>query len=346
MNIAENNKISLRYGSYQDHNAQIVTGFDLLTDGKCCISSIPDTTLPPGVVLADVNGTKIAYDTCDGYYHTGGIAFDHRYKALSEKSEILYKRDYNAHVNPADILFKGDIRPLGLNYFCHNDRVKRLWFTPKARLKHKLSELTGDYYDVDYRKFEAEQKQTAASCEVLFLTRIWDPVASEIENQEIANERMQINETRIAIIRELKKRYGSEAICGLNDDAYARRTAPDLIVPTLTKKVNYVRIMKRAKVAIASLGLHSSNGWKTGEYVAAGRAIVMERPYYEIPYARNGVNWLEYTSVDECLHSVEYLLSHNDARIKMEDTNQNYYSEHLRPDKLIYDTLADVHCLL
>lgn len=278
--------ITLTYGSFAQHNAQILTGFNILTKGKCKIASFPDETLPTCVVLADIDGRRIAYDTCDGYFHAGAIGTDERYHALSEKTEILYKRDFNSAVDPKDLLYVGKIKPLGLNYFCYDNRIKKLYYPGFRLIKNFLKEVVGLSYDVNWKRFESDVVTSHYSCDVLFLTRLWNPDAAEVENQKIAEERKRVNSMRISVIHEMRRRYGNSAVCGVVDDSYARRTAPELIISDVTKKASYLKIMKEAKIAVTSLGLHESNGWRTGEYMAAGRSVVMEEPYYEIPFAK------------------------------------------------------------
>ncbi len=334
--------IKLTYGSFDHHNAQILTGFDLLTKGACQIAPYPDEELPRSIVLADIDGRGIAYDTCDGYFHTGAIGADERYRTLSGKAAILYKRDFNADLDRGQLLYTGEIRPMGLNYLCYDSRIKRLYHPGYRRVKRRMKELLGYEGNVDWRSFETAATQREVSCDVLFLTRLWDPEAAEVENDAIAEERRQVNAMRMAIIREMRKRYGSRAVCGLNDDPFARSTAPELIVPNITRKGTYLRMMKGARVAVTSLGLHRSNGGRTGEYIAAGRAVVMEKPYYEIPFAGSGENWLEYTNARECMEAIEALLSNETRRQRMEGANRAFYNRHLRPDQLIQDTLMDM----
>ena len=334
--------IKITYGSLAAHNAQILTGFDILTEGKCDIANSPDDNLPPSVVVADFGDTLVAYDTSDGYFHTGAIGCDKRYERLSEDVAVLYKRDFNSDINSADLLFKGKIKPLGLNYFCYDDRVRKLYFPGYRILRKTLREFLSIESDENFKTFENTPSKENYSCEVLFLTRLWNPDSKEVENGKIAEERRIINATRIQIISELRKKYGEKAICGISGDEYSKLAAPELIINSHAKKTCYLKIMRNAKIVISSLGLHKSNGWKTGEYFAAGRPIIMEKPFYEIPFADKNSNWLEYTTVEECLSAVDYLLSHENERCMMAYNNAEYYRQHLRPDKLIADTLSSL----
>lgn len=335
--------IRISYGSLAQHNAQILTGFNLLTNGECEIGNEPNLDLPPFVIVADIDGEgRIGYDTCDGYFNAGAIGNDIRYSRLSEEVNILYKRDFNPNIETSDLFYKGEIRSLALNYFCYDNRVERMYYPGIQYIKKKMKEILHYGFDENYQNFEVKKECEGSSCDVLFLTRLWNPDAKEVKNKHIVEDRIQINNMRIDIVRKLRRQYGDKAICGLADDAYARKVAPELIVTKLTKKGNYMGVMKRAKVVVTSLGLHKSNGWKTGEYMAAGKPIVMETPYYDIPYAQSGVNWLEYSNAEECICAVEEMLNNKTRRNEIADANKEYYLQHLRPDMLIKDTLDNV----
>lgn len=236
-----------------------------------------------------------------------------------------------------------DLYPLGLNYYCYDRRIEKIYYSDwKSRLKHNIKKLCGIGFDAYWENFENKKNRKKYSCEVLFLTRLWNPEGEEVENPDIVQDRIEVNQMRINIIKALRQKYGAAAICGVYDDDYARKTVPELVVTSFTDKKKYIKIMNDAKVVISSLGLHKSNGWKFGEYFAAGKAIVAEKPYYDVPYAEAGINWLEYQTVDECLENVERLLSDSNKRKNMEQSNRIFYEKHGRPDKLIYDALRKI----
>lgn len=333
--------VKLYYGSTIEHNAQILTGWNLLTSGKCCISSMIDENLPPFVVVADIDGRKIAYDTCDGYFHTGAIAFDSRYESLANSVDILFKRDFSSMYNKL-IGFKGRIAPLGLNYYCYDRRIKQIYYPGIRLYKKNVKNMLSIEFDEFYKNFENHRSLSNDRYDILFLTRLWNPEAVEVENAKVAEERHTINKMRINIIRMLRKQYGDKAVCGISDDPYAREIAPDLIIKDFTKKSRYISLMKKSKIVVSSLGLHQSNGWKFGEYIAAGKTIVTEKPFYNIPYALHNKNWLEYSCVEECLEAIDRLLGDSDKRNQMQLSNLRYYEEHLRPDMLIKDSLKKI----
>ena len=104
-----------------------------------------------------------------------------------------------------------------------------------------------------------------------------------------------------------------------------------------------MNIVKSSDICIATTGLHKSIGWKFGEYVAASRAIVTEKLHYEIPGDfKSGINYLEFSSEDELVHSIKKLIEDKCLRYEMMKNNHNYYLEYVRPDKLIMNTLTQV----
>ena len=97
--------------------------------------------------------------------------------------------------------------------------------------------------------------------------------------------------------------------------------------------------MKCSYICIGSMGLHESIGWKTGEYVAAGRAIVNEEFKYQIPNFIEGINYFSYDSVEKCLSMVEELHKNPEKVIEMQKNNTKYYNNYLRPDKQIENVI-------
>ena len=98
--------------------------------------------------------------------------------------------------------------------------------------------------------------------------------------------------------------------------------------------------MKRSAVCVASAGLHGSTGGKFGEYAAAGRAIVSEPLRYTVPgpFAA-GENYLEYTTPEECVEQVRFLLAHPEKIRAMQENNRAYTRDWLTPERLIRNTL-------
>ena len=175
---------------------------------------------------------------------------------------------------------------------------------------------------------------------ILFLTQLWndhEPGFSEEENRE----RTYINRMRIDVIRALRERYGDAFVGGLNDNALSRAWAPDLIMPAeYTERKRYLELVHSCDICIGSMGLFESIGGKTGEYVAAAKAIVNERLHYTVTgdFAE-GKHYLSFETVEECLTAVQKLVDDPELRFAMKQANAEYYRNYLRPDVLVKNTL-------
>ena len=173
---------------------------------------------------------------------------------------------------------------------------------------------------------------------ILFLTRLW---SFNTEDPKKLDFLRGINETRISLIRALRKRYGVAFCGGLRKTDLAMQMAPDLITTyRMTNRRNFLRLLHEHDICIASTGLHNSIGWKLGEYVAASKAIVSERLHYEVTgdFLPNK-NYLEYCDVPQALSAVESLMSSPERVYQMKLENQRYYMEYLRPDAIVWNAL-------
>ena len=157
-------------------------------------------------------------------------------------------------------------------------------------------------------------------------------------------ERKTINQARIEIIRALKQQYGAMFIGGLNDTPLSQEMAPDLIMPnTYTNRNKYIALLHSCDICIGSMGLHESIGWKTGEYVAAAKAIVHDPFRYSVPGDfLPGKNYLEYCTAEDCIAAVKKLVEDPQLLLSMKTANQEYYRNYLKPDVLIANTLEIV----
>ena len=175
----------------------------------------------------------------------------------------------------------------------------------------------------------------------MFYTRLWDTSdCPECSTAELEH----INNMRIDIIRNLRKLYPNQVYTGLSANKLAKELAPELILSKRkTLRANYLKAMTKADICIGSMGLHKSVGWKTGEYIAAAKAIVNETLHYEmlgdfIP----GQNYLEFTSLSSCLECVEELINDPQHVYDMKLRNRDYYLNYLRPDMQVLRAIEHI----
>ena len=169
------------------------------------------------------------------------------------------------------------------------------------------------------------------------MTRLWSDKQTTSKNID------EVNSMRIDIVKALQKEYPNNSITGIYDSELARTLCPELILPDkITKRDSYLETMKVSDICIGSTGLHGSIGWKTGEYIAASRAIINEAFCYEVTGDFEiGKNYLAFQSVDECITHVDKLFNNSNMVYEMKQNNRNYYLNYLRPDIQVANSLKE-----
>lgn len=334
-------KIKVIFPSQWHHCCQIAAGFLTLKDQGWDVEIVDDSrsgfvNFPnEPFVFAEYRGKRIAYDLLDGYndLKTMQLAMD--------RCDFYFKRSFDAQRNAR--LFpenKEKIYPLGFNY--HVTHRKNPINEPAV--KRYLKPLQGRAPDIYFTPevFEGKAEPREGKPVILFLARLWEEEPGLAP--EVNAERRQINESRIHIIRTLKERYGDAFVGGLNDLPIARQLAPDLIMPArYTERRRYVKLLHTCDICIGTIGLHESIGWKTGEYVAAAKAIVNEEFRYTVTGDfRAGKNYLPFHIAQECLDAVQSLVDDPQKLYAMKQANEAYYQQYLKPEMLVKNTLEVV----
>jgi len=332
-------KVKLIIGSRVPHISQIITGFLMLKNQgyEVAFEYAPDdgsilTVMP--AIRAEYRGQRLMYDVGDGYNVPESIVTG------AQASDFYFKRSFSEKRNQEIVpQYLDKMYPLGFNYHvtCKGNPVgEPMWKT----LAKPFFGRTPDCWFTP-RVFEGKAvKQAGGPVKLLFLTRLWDdhePGFSDAENAE----RTYINTMRIEIIRALRKTYGDAFVGGLNDNELSRAWAPDLIMPAkYTERRKYLKLLHSSDICIGSMGLFESIGWKTGEYVAAAKAIVNEEMHFTVTGDfEEGKNYLSFRSAGECLEAVRTLAEDPEKLYAMKLANEHYYQAYLRPDVLVKRTL-------
>ncbi|ARR87787.1 hypothetical protein [Lactococcus lactis] len=140
------------------------------------------------------------------------------------------------------------------------------------------------------------------------------------------------------------KKFGKHVIAGFKPTAYAKYNFEDCLVPNiLTKRKNYLQLVKESDICITTTGLHRSIGWKCAEYIAASKAIVTEKFNYS-PGAelKANTNFLEFDTSEELINQVMKLVNNKKLLNAMKISNESYYHEFLKPDIMIFNSLKKV----
>jgi hypothetical protein len=282
----------------------------------------------------------------------GLVFFDVRdggnsYGELAERVALYAKRSYRRGAYPRPEKFV----PMGLNYAVHPDRT--IWLElarsfrqlersgPAAkRLALSLARLhpsIGRLLDAPTVSTLSCPVDRELKARAIFLARTWDPaeiVTSPADAEAVRN----LNESRAACIRALRKRFGARFFGGFARSAHALQHYPDCVVApeVSTRRHDYVKRLKSHPVCVATTGLFESIGWKFGEYVAFSRAIVTEPMRFELPGPMAaGENYLEFRTAEECGDRIAALFEDRALALRMMENNRRYYVEYGSPDAVV-----------
>lgn len=333
--------IKIKYYQYVPHISQILTGFCLLQKAEPKKYHLEfeyagaDDFVGPFVEVI-YRGKIMVYDTMDGYQD------DLLIRKMLDRSDFYFKRSYSAEKNRALGLDDADkIKTLGFNYHvsCKGHPVDKPYW--KERIKY-IAGIENNMYSNTYfntERFEELPTEHDGKPLVLFAARLWEK--DEHLPNHLNKEREYINQMRIKILKSLKSMGEIDFVGGVSDTPYARKIVPELILPEkMTNRRSYIYLMHKADICIATMGLHESIGWKTGEYVAAAKAIVSEKLHYQVPGDfLPGKNYLEFSDDVQCIDAVKSLINSPEKLLAMRLANRDYYCVYLRPDQLIRNTL-------
>lgn len=339
--------IRIELYSKRHHLKQILTGFHLfgLKTGErikivdCSKYRQVDTI----ACIVYYKDKKIVYDVQDGYQDFESM------KYLLENCDFYFKRNFSKIENEklrSKIERKEDVDkmyPLGFNYTVTYQWSPLNYGTPwKERIKRFLGYKNTPNAYFTPEVFEGVPDYDGHNPKIFFQTRLWD---INEEYPEWKKEQWNwINNTRISIIKTLKKEFPNQFDGGLIDNGSSLNVYSDLMLSkNFTQREIYIDRMKKSDICIGTTGLHMSIGGKTGEYVAAARAIVHEKFYYTVTGDfREGKNYLGFTDADQCINNVYKLIENPDLIYDMEKNNYEYYKKYLEPCQLITNTLEIV----
>lgn len=325
------------------HLSQIYKGFQILEKkGVIDLKFIKKTgNLNKPIISAWINNDiHIIYDTLDGFNWIDNKSTEENLLFFQNNyhCDHYFKRSYNSNLLNYNYASQRTIHALEFNYDMSYEYVS----LDIKRLMRDTVRKYLPFYDtsINYKDFEYYPNKNKQP-KILFSARLWDP--EDVRHDETQLEREIINSNRINYIRECKKVFGSIFTGGLKDSELSRKLAKDLIIPNKkTSKLSYVKIIKEHDICISTLGLHKSNGWKLGEYIAASRAIISEPLFFTPQNFIKGENYLEASSTDALISNIYKLIDNSDYKYEMMVNNFKFYNQYLRPDILILNSLLKV----
>jgi hypothetical protein len=141
----------------------------------------------------------------------------------------------------------------------------------------------------------------------------------------------------------LRREFGDRCIAGFAHSRYAAEHYPDALAadPRMNERRRFLELVRAIPICVGTMGLHRSNGWKLGEYVAYSRAIACEPLRHHVPDFLPDRHYIPFRSADECVKAVELLMSSAAARQSMAEANREYYLRRLRPDVMMLRLLTE-----
>jgi hypothetical protein len=338
-----------------EHNQQIFAGLELLRskdeiEFSYQFDGIRQFGLKPHFVRGAESASSIVVCSIE---HIGDVAFDLSdggivVEPIYERSFLYFKRSYSMALHGS----RNRLLPLGLNYEAQSplnsissaiSRAVRLYRSPRTTGRALCRALHLPYPPILDAK-HGGPLTLDQDPRVLFVARLYDP---QIQGSS-AEQRSQIhslNEMRANCVRTLRREFSDVFTGGLISDAFAQKHYPDCVVPRSfpTDRRSFLRLIEGNHICVATTGLFDSIGWKFAEYLALGRAVVSETLHFSVPGPfSEGVNYLTFSSADECARQCRLLRSDAMTLRRMMIANRAYYLGYVEPEAIVRNALQIV----
>lgn len=314
------------------HFSQLYCGLDLMCKSKLIkLTYLFEKEVPvrKSIIRLAINDKEVYVDLED----SNKIDF-----SLYNRGDFYFKR----MLLKTDAEMYEKLYPFGLNYsaMTKNNTLAYLFLKNKTFLRNSLKysklvsfvlNINDSIINCNYKNFERSPTLNIKN-KIVFSTRLWDP--SRNDEQWKKEEREVLNSQRISIVKELKLRYKSNFEGGILKDYYSEKLCPNEIVSLVfSHKKEYLKLLKTASICVSNQGLEDSIGWKFSEYIANSSAILTTPidKYLLLGELKEGDHYLSFTSENEFLEKLEYLLNNKTVRNQLMMNNHNYYNEYLHP---------------
>lgn len=262
-----------------------------------------NTKLPPNGALIIFNDKRLFFDySDDSVFIANPQSYDFYFKrSLKENAfENVYPLNFQVNLSykPLKLIVKLKFKDLINN----KNRVEIIRCIDIFDL---VTNLSHNAMDVRFLSSNVSDNQG----KIIFKTRLWNP---DNTRDDLEKERRFLqNKFRIESIRLIKENFNNAAV-GLFPDKLSMKEAPDLILQLdETSKVNYFRKLRTADIGIADDGLKDTPGWKIGEYLMFGKAVITTPITVKIDDFKENVNFEKVSTrnaFEELPETIESLL--------------------------------------
>ncbi len=263
-------------------------------------------------------------------------------RAMLEKCDVYYKRNhFEPDFQQLPEEFRDRIQPTAPSFACRTWKFTRrvmaamgiglaarlavTSITNRARFADDYRLIKDHFFLPMVEDFETGP-DSAIDNTILFQTRVWEP-------KDVSNDDMvQVNESRVALVRGLRKAFGDQFRGGLVPTRWALEHYPDVITNFPCRRANYIQAARRSLVGVYTRGLHQALAYKLGECLASAKCIISEplRNRLVAPL-EEGKNMLTFHNAEECVEQCAKLVKDRELIATMRRANHEYYRLHAEP---------------
>jgi hypothetical protein len=271
------------------------------------------------------------YDRADRFSH----------EAL-KSSNVYFKRAFGP-----DTLTAGcpscarKIVPAGLSFGCYSREAwLHMCIAILASMRRESGRTRRAMSDLLHRAYEAARlwltfptpqgpvlrDTDVKNLNIVFQPRLWPTTPGSGDQFDV------VNRDRIGTVRALRMAFPRERAIGLVHSDTAAEMAPDLLLPEHVRTGKFHTQLRQSHIAVNCVGLSGGVGFKFGEYLAAGTAIVSPPITHEfLAPIVEGVHYLAYRSPDECVDLCRRLMSDRALTARMRAVNRRYFLDWVDP---------------
>lgn len=319
------------------HHNQLLYSFYIYSESKSLdFDIVLNTKIPINGAILLIKGKRVFFDYSDDKVLIDSPThYDFYFKRsldFEEKKNNFNVFPLNFHVNlsksPLKLMSKMDLGTLK-----HKGSLVELiraidifgWFTNDS------------HYSINIGNFK---RRTNSAGKVIFMTRLWDPARND-DPEEKERRRIQ-NDFRINACRIIKKEFPN-SIVGVFPEDYSIQLAADILLDfESTKKKNYLELLAQADIAVADDGLKDTPGWKIGEYIMCGKAIITTPINVMIEDFHENINFLSTLERNNHLILPDLInnLQKDNRYEEMQNNNIKWYEKYLKPESYVSNILS------
>jgi hypothetical protein len=257
-------------------------------------------------------------------------------------SDVYFKRALGPETRGAACpSYAQRIAPAGLSIACYSRAAWRhvcitilaSWSNESKRTRSALAELLHRAYEgarlwltFPLPHGPVLRDTDTKQMNIVFQPRLWPTTPGSGDQFDVANL------DRIATARALRKAFPHEQAIGLVHSDTAAALAPELQLPEHVRTGKYHAQLRQSHIAVSCVGLSGSVGFKFGESLAAGTAVINPPITHEfLSPIVEGTHYLAYRSPEECVDVCRRLMSDHALVARMGEVNRRYFLDWIDP---------------